>query len=215
MNINTEDYWEKRFAMGDWEKKLGRNQTRLFAETQVKYLKIASDFSGKILDFGCGLGDAIPVYRNTYPRAKLFGMDISETAISKCIEKYGTIAQFVQGDYTNVPEVDVIIASNVFEHLSDDIRVAAHLLTKCHELFIITPYKETITPGSEHINSYDEDYFRTLRPYNYRIFFSKGWGLHGWYLWLNQYPKNILRPFLGKQLVRRKRQIMFHFVNGA
>lgn len=70
-------------------------------------------------------------------------------------------------------------------------------------------------PGSEHVNSYDENHFKALGPYNYKIFYSKGWGSHGWSLWFNQYPKNILRPFLGKQIVRRQRQIMFHFFNGT
>lgn len=215
MNVNTRIYWENRFATGEWEEKRGREQTRQFAETQIKYLKITSDFSGSILDFGCGLGDAMPVYHAAYPRASLMGIDISEAAITKCKERYGSFAQFIQGDYSVVQDVNVIIASNIFEHLSDDIRVAAHLLTKCHDLFIITPYRETLIPGTEHINSYNDDYFRALGPYDYTVFSSKGWRSHGWHLWLNQYPKNILRPFLGKQIVRRKKQIMFHFANGT
>lgn len=95
MNINTKNYWENRFATGDWEDKLGRNQTRQFAETQKQYLKIAPGFSGTLLDFGCGLGDAMPIYRTAYPHASLIGMDISEAACRKCKEKYGSFAHFL------------------------------------------------------------------------------------------------------------------------
>lgn len=215
MNINTKVYWEKRFRTGDWEAKLGREQTTLYAQTHVHYLKIRSDFSGKILDFGCGLGDAIPVYRNAFKYASLIGWDISKAAIMKSRERYGNIAEFSYGDYTDIPQVDIIIASHVFEHLSKDVKIAEHLLTKCRDLYVITPYRETLTPGTEHINSYDEDYFRALGQYNYTLLFSTFWGPHGWHLWLNQYPKNVIRLFLGKQIVRRKKQIMFHFSNGT
>jgi SAM-dependent methyltransferase len=211
MNINTKDYWDKRFSSGDWECKRGRVQTKQFAETQIKYFMIAPSFSGTILDFGCGTGDAIPVYREAYPQATLIGLDLSEAAIIKCRDFYGGLATFVQGNYTDVPEVDVIIASNVFEHLSNDIQIAAHLLNKCHDLFVITPYREAITPNMEHINSYDEGYFKTLGPYDYSTFYSKNWSQSGWKLWFNIYIKNLVRPFFGKNIEHRQKQIMFHF----
>ncbi len=222
MNINTKEYWEKRFSTGDWEAKLGRNQTRQFALAQVRHLKIPSNFSGMILDFGCGLGDAMPVYQKAYRYASLIGMDISEVAIAKCKERYGNIAKFIQGDYTQVPEVDVIIASNVLEHLSNDIKKAKHLLSKCKNLYIIVPYKETLSSIEEHINSYDENYFRTIGEYDYTVFPSKGWSRYGWHLWyhirmknLLRRMKNLLRPFFGKRIIPRWKQIMFHFLNDS
>lgn len=211
MNVNSKDYWDVRFSSGDWENKSGRTQTRQFAETQVKYMKIDKNFSGTILDYGCGLGDAIPVYRAAYPNASLIGMDISGVAINKCRKIYGEFAGFVQGDYLDVPEVDIIIASNIFEHLSDDVKIAAYFLTRCQDLFIITPYREIVTPGTEHINSYDEYYFKALGPYEYSIFASKGWGQSGWHILLNIYIKNFLRPIFGKKIVSRLKQILFHF----
>jgi hypothetical protein len=153
----------------------------------------------------------MPVYRSAYPKASLIGIDISKSAIAKCAERYGNIARFIQGTHTDVPDVDIIITSNIFEHLSNDIKIASHLLTKCHDLFIITPYKESLTPGTEHINSYDENYFRELGPYDFYIFFSKGWGPYGWRAWVNIYMKNVLRPFFGKKIAHRAKQIMFHF----
>lgn len=173
MNINTKAYWEERFASGDWEEQHGRLQTRSFAKAQVKYFKIPPSFDGTILDFGCGLGDAIPVYRSAFPNARFIGVDISDSAIDLCRRRYGHIAQFIQGDHTSVPLADIIIASNVFEHLDNDREVAAHLLGKCKDLYIIVPYKEETAPGAEHVNSYDENYFWSVGEYD-RCILSRG-----------------------------------------
>jgi SAM-dependent methyltransferase len=210
MNINTKDYWEKRFATGDWEAKMGSQQTTLFAKTLVRYLKMPTGFSGKIIDFGCGLGDAMPIYREHYSCASLIGVDITQAAIAKCKERYGDIAQFIQCDYTQVPDADVIISCAVFEHLSNQMEVARHLFTKCTDLYIIVPYKEVLNPCTEHVNSYDENCFSELGEYDYTVFLSQGWSEFGLRLWLNVYLKNLMRPFFGRKAVRRKKMIMFH-----
>ena len=214
-NINTKEYWDDRFSSDVWEKKQGRCQTEGFAKSLLKYINIPSDFSGTLLDFGCGLGDAIPVYKEKFPLAKLIGMDISQSAVDKCREKYNAIATFMQGDHSSAPEVDVVISSNVFEHLSDDRDIAKHLLLKCRYLFIVVPYKE-MPLCSEHINSYDENYFLELSEYNYKIFPCIGWsqfGVRG--LWYNIYFKNIFRFLLRRRLCSRSMQIMFSFENST
>jgi len=78
-NINTKEYWESRFISGDWQAKAGRMQTANFAREQVSRLRIASSYSGTILDYGCGLGDAIPIYHKFFPHAQLIGCDISDS----------------------------------------------------------------------------------------------------------------------------------------
>ncbi len=120
MNINTKEYWDKRFETGSWEKCGGREQSFNFARSQIEYLKIPHDIKGSIIDFGCGMGDAFPVYRKYFKEAKLTGIDFSASAIKKSKEKYGHIADFYVGDQFSVPETDIIIASNTFEHLSND-----------------------------------------------------------------------------------------------
>lgn len=210
MNINTKDYWERRFAAGDWEAKGGALQTSCFAETLVQYLKVPSSFSGRILDFGCGLGDAMPVYRKRYRLASLIGVDISQAAIQKCDARYGDIAEFLQCDYTQVPEADVIISCAVFEHMADQFEVARHLLRKCSDLYIIVPYKEVLFPGTEHVNSYDEASFAELGECDSLVFASRGWSEYGLRLWFDVYLKNLLRPFFARKILHRKRMIMFH-----
>lgn len=210
-NINTKSYWDTRFSSGDWGKKSGRNQTRQFANSQIPFLDMPKGFSGTLLDFGCGLGDAIPIYKAAFPDAKLIGLDISKEAIKKCKEINGNLAEFICGNFTDVPTVDIIISSNVFEHLTDDISIAKHLLGKCRQLNIIVPYKEKIVHGGEHINSYNQNYFLDLGKYEFKIFLSRGWSQYGVNLIYHLYFKNIFRPFFSKPFVKRSKQIMFIF----
>lgn len=212
MNINTKEYWNNRFESGDWEEKEGKMQTKFFALSQTPRLKLSKDFSGTILDFGCGLGDAIPLYKEAFPNAKLMGVDISESAIKQCKETYGDIADFISGTHVDVPNVDVIISSNVFEHLSNDLEIAKHLTTKCKELYIFTPYNERVFQGHEHVNTYLPDYYKEIsRNYLHEVFKVNGHSESFFSLLFNVYLKNIIRKLLGKVTVRPRLQIMYFF----
>ena len=156
-NINTKSYWNKRFKSDNWSK-AGRFQTTQYAKGNIKHIDISPEFTGSILDFGCALGDAIQVYKQAYPRAKLFGIDISDEAIKICKERYGDIAEFGCGGYDQVNEKDVIIASHVMEHLTDDRSIVKSLLSKCRLMYVIVPYKENPL-YREHVNYYEEDYY--------------------------------------------------------
>lgn len=209
-NINTLDYWDGRFGSGDWEINRGFFQTRAFAESQVSHLSLPKNFSGSLCDFGCGAGDAFPVYRATYPFAKLIGVDFSGEAIRLCREKYSTIAEFIQGDIISVPFSDIIITSNVLEHLDSDKEVVNELLERCKKLFVIVPYNER-NFGGEHLRFYDENSFADLFPVRKVVFLSKGWSLYGIDLWYQVYLKNIARFILGRPLLVQKKQILFEF----
>jgi len=211
-NINTKQYWDDRFSSGNWEEKRGRNQTEGFAKSQIKQLRIKKYFSGTILDFGCGLGDAFPIYKKAYPKAKFIGIDISEAAIAKCKTNFGDIANFISGTEKEVPSVDIIISSNVFEHLSNDIKIARELKQKCKVLYIIVPYKENLNASlcSEHVNSYDNNSFDKISSnIEIKIFRSEGWGESNKDLIFKVYFKNIGRFLLGRKLRRKVQQIMY------
>ena len=163
-NINTPAYWDARFSTGDWENKEGRKQTVAFAKEQVGRLGLPKSFKGTILDFGCGLGDAMEIYKKTFPNAELIGIDHSKEGIAKCIQKYSNIAKFIHGSIDAVPVVDVIVSSNVFEHLTNDQETAKMLAARCSKLFIIVPYRDFLDSlgPNEHINTYDENSFPSL-----------------------------------------------------
>jgi len=214
MNINNLRYWNHRFSSGDWEIKRGRQQTKKFACEQVEKLGLPHTFSGTILDFGCGLGDAFPIYKQSFPQAKFIGVDFSQEAINKCVIKYSNIADFICSGYEGVPSVDVIIASNVFEHLSNDVQIAKELAKKCKQLFIITPYKETISSleQQEHINSYDKTSFETLACLNKTVYKSYGLGRKKWWeIIIHVWIKNIFRLIIRRKIwvYKAPKEIMF------
>jgi len=213
MNINSADHWDKRFESGDWDNKRGRSQTESFARAQIPLLGLDHNFAGSLLDFGCGLGDAFPLYRLAFPRASLLGVDHSRSAIEICSRQHGAIACFLVGDHSVVPPVDVIIASNVLEHVTGDLDVAGHLLAQCRQLFVVVPYREQLAPGGEHVNRYDEKSFADLRPVSIQVFVTRGWSQYGLALWYRVHAKNIARALFGKPLRHRRKQVLFRFVN--
>lgn len=215
-NLNTLDYWDSRFASGDWSRKGGRSQTEGFALAQLPWINLPVSFAGTLIDFGCGLGDAMPVYRAQFPSARLIGVDLAPAAIEQCRERFGTLAEFVAGDRTAVPHADVIVTSNVLEHLSDHLEVTRTLAGQCRELYVTVPYRERLNPDwGEHVNTYDETTFAELGGRPVATFACPGWSQYGRELWVEIRLKNLLRLIADRPRRRRDLQIMYRFARQA
>lgn len=170
-NPNTREHSEQAFTPGGaWEQNRGRNQTRLFAQCFHRHVKVPFPGDFTVLDVGCGLGDSIPVWYMHYPRARLFGSDVAQVAVDRCIESYGNIARFFRASFEEIQgNWDVIFCSNVLEHFEQYAEIAEHLLGHCRLLYVMTPYSETrngqrLTPGTGdfHVVTLDESSFSTL-----------------------------------------------------
>ena len=96
-----------------------------------------------------------------YPNSVITGVDVSASAIEVCNKRFGKVANFVCGDHKSVPVADIIIASHVMEHITEDNRVVDELLTKCRDLIIIVPFNEEPL-YFEHVHRYDEDYYNSF-----------------------------------------------------
>lgn len=205
ININTKEYWEGRFSSGNWNSG-GKKQTKEYAKANILNMNLENDFDGSIIDFGCALGDAIPIYSEAFPNAKLIGVDISDAAINRCKHRYGNIAEFYSGTHTEIPNADIIIASHVMEHLTNDKMIVADLLTKCSDLYVFVPFKEKPL-YFEHVNCYNEKYYNKLNVSNY-ITFNVNYKSK---FTLTQYIKNILNLKFNITYEFSKEIIMFHF----
>ena len=208
-NLNSVGYWDQRFSTGHWDDVGGRDQTRLYATALIDHLSIPPDFSGTILDFGCALGDAIPVYLEAFPKSQCWGLDHSESAISRCRTTYGEVAKFIHGDQDDVQPVDVIIASHILEHIEDDQKVVRKLLSRCRDLYVVVPFRETPL-CKEHVHFYDVDYYRSAGEYSWKVFpkLPRNWNPGTLF---DNYLKNFFRFLLGKKRVERKKVVLFHF----
>lgn len=212
VNINTVDYWDERFGSGDWGSKGGFSQTRQFALSQLPLLNIPASTTASICDFGCGAGDAFPVYRSAWPKAELIGVDFSSSAIELCRERYGGIARFICGDVNAVPHVDWIICSNVLEHLDDDQGVVASLLTRCKELKIVVPYNE-YPLTEEHVRSYHLSSFDKFNVKRVRVFGSPGWTEYTLRERLGIVLENSKRFLIGSKPRTRRLQALFEIAS--
>lgn len=205
--LNSKGYWDKRFSGGSWEEKGGTRQSREHAKRFLKVLNVPREFSGSICDFGCATGEALPVYRETFPNATLLGMDISDAAIKQAEKKFGSLATFTSGEASDVPEADIIITSHVLEHIEDQDTVINALRKKCRKLFVVVPYDEQPL-GPEHVRRYQKDTLNQFEPVSVNVCFS---GLvDAWLPWvIKNHFKNYARMMLGRPRRRIPRQVVY------
>jgi SAM-dependent methyltransferase len=207
MKVNSREYWNQRFESDDWIANNGRIQTRDFAKAQAKLLPLKRNFRGSFLDFGCAMGDSLPIFKAAWPGAIFRGMDMSQSAIEIARSDYRGIAQFFVGEHESCPESDVILTSNVLEHVSDDHKIIDALLRKCRRLFIVVPFEEQyLIP--EHVRRYGVHSFARYDVVWKKIFPCKGWSQFGLSNhWWEIEVKNVLRPFFGRIKLKRRMQI--------
>lgn len=154
---NSRETNDENFKPGaSFDRSDGRTQTRLFAEAFHRNVKVPIENDFSLLDAGCALGDALPVWRRHYPRARLSGCDFSPVAILRCKERYGDIAQFFCASFEEIEgEYDVIYCSNVLEHFGSYLEIAKIFLRRCRLLYVMVPYRELrngkpLAPGNDY-----------------------------------------------------------------
>jgi len=223
--LETVDWWDEYFLPdGGWEKNQGRLQTTVFAKSFVRYAKLDRDKPFSLLDVGCALGDAIRVFHGNYPLAKLYGIDISKTAISRCKSELGHIAFFEVKSIEEIDQFyDIIYISAVLEHFTDYAEKARHLIEHCKQLFIFVPYLEVrggkpLEPNSQehHQHTFDQRSFDflieenlalSIKTKNIRCPRAWSWTLEKWIK--ESLIKNPIRFILKKPLAFNPRMILF------
>ena len=146
--VNSRAYWNHRFG-SDWEARGGPNQSRFFATVLLTWLPPdvrAEITSGRlsICDWGCAEGDGTSLLAAAFPESPVTGIDFSEVAIARGAGKYPSIA-FKTGDVDAVADGhDVIVTSNVLEHLEDPWHTAATLAHAARRyLVVLVPFLDT------------------------------------------------------------------------
>ena len=119
--MDTFDYegiWKGTW--GDMQKygPVHRHHRRIFAQL---FKKISNDEIATIADIGCGEGSNLFFLRTQFPNAKLFGFDLSLTAIESA--RTNVSADFSILDIqkeTPSKDFDLVFCSDVIEHLEND-----------------------------------------------------------------------------------------------
>lgn len=111
----------------------GMNEDGYFAEYKVRLMghRLSADKVKRVLDFGCGAGRGLPYLDKYFPKAELWGYDVSPAslAIAAGQAPRARLVSELPGDGTTF---DAIVAANVFHHIPKGERLDA--LVSCRQL---------------------------------------------------------------------------------
>jgi len=224
--IETEEQWNSYFDKGgQWEINGGPEQTRLFAEAFCKHTRLRMMTDGEsLLDSSCALGDALPVFRKYLPNLTLYGSDLSNTAISRCRERFPDTASFFRASLEEIPGwYHIVYSSSTLEHFVNYKEISRILIKKCKYLYILVPYNEKMfgmnlkyLEEKDHVVTFLENSFDFLideklaksisSPLIYPVPRAWSWTLSDR---VQQYFRNVIRFLLKRPIVRNRKIIEF------
>jgi len=114
----------------DYEKALNKGVSlsgespAYFASKRVEYtagwLKAAGLAERRsVVDFGCGIGNTTPHFRQHFPEAQLLGVDVSAASIERARELHGRESQFLRLDEArDMRDCDLVYCNGVFHHIA-------------------------------------------------------------------------------------------------
>lgn len=132
-------------------------------------IRNAERLSHDVLEVACGTGWNIANFVNA--GFNYYGLDISETAIAKCIEKAPS-AKFLNvsvGDLAHLKDgaFDFIYCSSMLEHLEDYERALAELVRIARGHLFVTFY-EGLNDGDDDKIEFHKDLSSALRKYGFK-----------------------------------------------
>lgn len=111
------DYWDgdRRICYGGYQYIEGRWEK--VADKMAKHYSLPSN--AKILDVGCGKGFLLFDFLKVIPNAQVYGIDISEYAISKCETRISDCLQVCDATHLPWPDdtFDLVISINTLHNL--------------------------------------------------------------------------------------------------
>ena len=105
--INSAEYWENRFATGDWTQSGGDAQSAFFARLAAEHLPdwLLRELERKahtVTDLGCADGAGTALLAKRFPLCAFTGVDFSAEAVRTAGERYPA-CDFRVGDVTKAP----------------------------------------------------------------------------------------------------------------
>lgn len=95
-----------------------------FAHYKANYIEklLPPHFSGRLLDFGCGVGNLLAILKEKLPQATLDGFDVSEKSLDLVGPDVKSNGQ-ISNDFDQLgSNYDLIVVSNVFHHIPPPVR---------------------------------------------------------------------------------------------
>lgn len=158
-NINTQEYWNKRFETGNWKLNGGQEQSEFFYKIAIDLLPdwLVREIMSKsysICDIGCAEGDGTALLYDNFFNSEIYGIDFSEEGIELAKSKFNNI-QFNVGDIKKfICQQDVLFSSNTLEHFRAPWSIVEDIV-KGHQKYtvLLLPYNE-VKRIDEHFSSF-------------------------------------------------------------
>ena len=144
-----------------------------------------------LLDVGCGDGNLCEAIAAEFPAARVVGTDISEAAIADNRKRAGRCEyRVLDATQEALPErFDVVLCSEVIEHIEDDRAAAANLAKMSGRWLLVTvpagPVYETSRLMGHHRHYSPESLAALLEGAGFRVVKQIRWGFpfHSFYRW--------------------------------
>lgn len=192
MSVDYEEVWKGAWNDTTRYGPACRHRRRIVAEL------IASVPHDTIMDLGCGDGALLSELVQKFPNSKLYGSDVSAEAVELAkkavpgaefeVLELGTEFKF-EGQY------DVIVMSEVMEHIEDDEAVLRTIAPHCRHVVISVPGgpKDKVDTQYGHFrNYYDRQLPEKLERNGFDVVTFKRWGwpFYELMLWGSSFSKN-------------------------
>jgi SAM-dependent methyltransferase len=102
-----------------------------FVRYKVERAKALTGEVDAVLDFGCGIGRAMPHFRSSFPNADVVGCDPSADSLGIARRDNPDCRFFPMDELIATPRFDLVLASCVFHHINPAERQDA--LRYCHD----------------------------------------------------------------------------------
>jgi SAM-dependent methyltransferase len=145
--MGSRKWWDYQLAHS-WEINGGPAQTSYFMRELIDHLPMPElnflrSNSLSILDWGCATGEGVAILGHTFPLCRVAGMDIALSAVETAQARFPQY-EFMLTEEGEIPRpFDVVLTSNVLEHLDAPLTAARQQALNSRLLYLIlVPYWE-------------------------------------------------------------------------
>jgi SAM-dependent methyltransferase len=143
--------------------RLSGEDPEYFARYKIEEVRRRWDASGRaepqaVLDFGTGIGNALPHLAKLFPKSRIVGLDVSEKSLAVAARRFPGAAELVAYDGGTVPmpaaSFDLIFSACVFHHIdaAEHVAIFSQLRTLLRPEGLMAIFEHNpVNPATRHI----------------------------------------------------------------
>jgi SAM-dependent methyltransferase len=138
-SVDFDDYADRYESLLQEQLAFFSGDRGYFSQHKVDILSklMPLEFSGRILDFGCGIGLTLPYLQQTFAGSQLYATDLSQKSLEHVAQKYPEV-NVLTDDKLDTEQFDVIFVAGVFHHIPPAMRDS-----------VMRRLAERLTPGGK------------------------------------------------------------------